>query len=283
MRAKYRWLRRIESLDPIEDHQEIYRLSMGHEFPWDYARALEFALFRTYCVPGILALLARTGEFRDRPQKRYDDTALLMLELVVNGYDSPRGREALRVVNRQHGRYAIGNDEMRYVLSTFIYDPIDWIDRYGWRPLSAHERIAGFEFYRQVGRRMGIRDIPGTYEEFRDFKTGYEAAHFAVAASNTEIGNYTVNLFASWFPAPLRPAARKGVLALLDPPMLAAFGFPPPPRALTRTAHLALRGRARFVRLLPPRRQSTFDREDLRNRTYPGYPKGYRPADLGAG
>ena len=114
---------------------------------------------------------------------------------------------------------------------------------------------------------MGIRGIPAGYEDFRDFKTGYEQKHFAPAASNTEIGNYTVNLFASWFPAPLRPVARKGVLALLDPPMLAAFGFPPPPRALTRTAHLALRGRARFVRLLPPRRRSTFDRDDRGNRT----------------
>jgi len=36
-----RWRRRIEELDPVRDHEEIYRISAGHEFPWDYTRALE--------------------------------------------------------------------------------------------------------------------------------------------------------------------------------------------------------------------------------------------------
>ncbi|MBY8854342.1 DUF2236 domain-containing protein, partial [Saccharothrix sp. MB29] len=85
-------------------------------------------------------LLAKTGEFERRAQQRYDDTALLMGELVEHGYDSPRGREALRVVNRLHGCHDISNDDMRYVLSTFVYDPVDWLDRFGWRPLTDHER-----------------------------------------------------------------------------------------------------------------------------------------------
>ena len=173
---RYRWVRQIEALDPVRDHEEIYRISAGCEFPWDYNRALEFALFRTYCVPSISALLDATGEFRDRPQQRYDDTALLMAELAAHGYDSPRGKEALRVINRLHGRYAISNDDMRYVLSTFIYDPIDWLDRYGWRRLTEHERIAAFHFYREVGVRMGIRDIPTGFAEFRRLKADYEAA-----------------------------------------------------------------------------------------------------------
>src|ERR1043166_7598532 len=121
---RYRWRRRIESLDPLADHQEIYRISVGYEFPWDYTRALELALFRTYCVPGISRLLAATREFELRPQRRYDDTALLMAEWPAQGSDSPRGKEALRVVNRMHGRYAIDNDDMVYVLSTFVYEPI---------------------------------------------------------------------------------------------------------------------------------------------------------------
>jgi hypothetical protein len=35
---RFRWLRRIEALDPERDHEEIYRISAGHEFPWDYQR-----------------------------------------------------------------------------------------------------------------------------------------------------------------------------------------------------------------------------------------------------
>ena len=96
MRRRYDLVRRIARLDPVADHLEIYQISAGQEFPWDYTRALEFALFRTYCVPSISALLAATGEFEKRPQQRYDDTALLMSEIATHGYDSPRGREALK-------------------------------------------------------------------------------------------------------------------------------------------------------------------------------------------
>ncbi|MFD0203825.1 MULTISPECIES: oxygenase MpaB family protein [Saccharothrix] len=272
--------RRITSLDPERDHVEIMRISSGYEFPWDYVRSLEFALFRTYCVPSISALLAKTGEFERRPQQRYDDTALLMAELVEHGYDSPRGREALRVVNRLHGRYEIANDDMRYVLSTFIFDPIDWITRYGWRPLTDHERLGAFHFYSAVGLRMGIKALPTTYASYLAFKREYDETHFTYSDTNRAIGQYTLDLFCSWYPAP-RALTSRAVLAMLDEPMLTAFGFPPQPAWLTRAADKALRLRAHTIRLLPPRRTPRLT-NDPKNRTYPGYPTGYRPADLGA-
>ena len=278
---RFRWLRRIEELDPVGDHQEIYRISAGLEFPWDYTRALELALFRTYCVPSISALLHATGEFRDRPQRRYDDTALLMAELAAHGYDSPRGKEALRVVNRAHGQFNIGNDDMLYVLSTFIYEPIDWLGRFGWRPLSDHERIAAFHFYREVGTRMGIRQIPTGFDAFRAYKSEYETRSFRYCETNQRVGEYTVGLFCSWFPAPLRPAVRVGVRGLLDPSMLIAFGFEPAPRWLRAAERAGLRARGRMVRMLPPRKRSRLGVAP-RNRTYPGYPNGYQPSDLGA-
>ncbi|GAA3653176.1 oxygenase MpaB family protein [Lentzea roselyniae] len=273
-------LRRISSLDPVADHEEIVRISAGLEFPWDYQKSLELALFRTYCVPTISGLLERTGEFERRPQKRYDDTAVLMAELVEHGYDSPRGREALRVVNRQHGRYDISNDDMLYVLSTFIYDPLDWIQQYGWRPLTHNEQLAAFHFYRAVGSRMGIRDIPSDFGEFRAFKTAYEKQHFAFAESNHRIGQYTLDLFCSWYPQVLKPVVSRAVVAMLDPSMVRAFGFAAPPAWVGALGRLALRVRALVVRRMPVRK--TLKLTSTPNRTYPGYPAGYRPSDLGA-
>ncbi|GLY53667.1 oxygenase MpaB family protein [Lentzea sp. NBRC 102530] len=278
--ARFANLRRIASLDPVTDHEEIMRISAGLEFPWDYQKALELALFRTYCVPTISGLLDRTGEFSRRPQKRYDDTAILMAELVEHGYDSARGREALRVVNRQHGRYDISNDDMLYVLSTFIYDPIEWISHYGWRPLTHVERQAAFHFYRAVGARMGIRDIPADYAEFRAFKETYEAEHFVYAPSNRRIGQYTLDLFCSWYPSVARPVVSRAVVAMLDPLMVRAFGFTAPPSWVGRLGRRALRLRAFVVRRLPVRK--TLKLTSAPNRTYPGYPRGYRPSDLGA-
>ncbi|WP_329787114.1 oxygenase MpaB family protein [Lentzea sp. DG1S-22] len=278
--ARFANLRRISALDPVTDHQEIMRISAGLEFPWDYQKALEMALFRTYCVPTISGLLERTGEFERRPQKRYDDTAVLMAELVEHGYDSARGREALRVVNRQHGRYDISNADMLYVLSTFIYDPIDWLRRYGWRPLTHNERLAAFHFYRAVGARMGIREIPAGYDEFLAFKTAYEQEHFVFAPSNRRIGQYTLDLFCSWYPSVARPVVSRAVVSMLDEHMVRAFGFTAPPAWVGAAGRLALRLRAAVVRRMPVRREVKLT--STRNRTYPGYPRGYRPSDLGA-
>ncbi|MDI9933333.1 oxygenase MpaB family protein [Rhodococcus sp. IEGM 1354] len=279
-RGRYGWLRRVEELDPVRDCHTIHRITAGYEFPWDYQRALEFALFRTYCVPTISALLARTGEFEKRPQKRYDDTSLLMSEMVEHGYDSERGRESLRTVNRMHAQYDISNDDMLYVLTTFIYEPIEWIDTYGWRRLHPHERLATFHFYSEVGKRMGIKDIPESYTEFAQFKLDYEERTFHFSEDNRRIGTYTLDLYCSWFPAALTPAVRQGVFALLDARMANAFGFPAGSPTLERAAVRALRTKARVERFLPTRKHSRTT-ADAGNKTYPGYPVGYSPRDLG--
>jgi ER-bound oxygenase mpaB/B'/Rubber oxygenase, catalytic domain len=275
------WIDEIAALDPVADAQAIYRISAGFEFPWDYRRSLELALFSTYCVPSISRLLDATGEFRVRPQQRYDDTVLLMAELAEHGCDSARGREALRVINRAHGRYVISNDDMLFVLASFVYEPIDWIDAYGWRALHPHERLAAFHHYRAVGKRMGITGIPADFAEFRAFKAAYEWRHFRYADSNRKVGTATVDLFCSWYPAPLRPLVRQALLALLPEPIRAAFGFPAARAGVAPLVRSALRARSAVVRPLPPRRRSKLAWEP-RNRTYPGYPTGWTPADLGA-
>ncbi|MDJ0359396.1 oxygenase MpaB family protein [Rhodococcus sp. H29-C3] len=280
-RGRYGWLRRIEELDPKVDNHEIHLITAGCEFPWDYQRALEFALFRTYCVPTISELLEKTGEFENRPQKRYDDTSLLMAEMLEHGYDSERGRESLRTINRMHGKYDIDNDDLLYVLTTFIYEPIDWIDRYGWRRLHPKERLATFHFYREVGIRMGIKNIPESYTEFARFKLDYEERTFRYTEDNHRVGKYTLDLFCSWFPTALHPAVRQGVYALMDDKMAHAFGFPAGSPTLRRIAVASLRAKARGERFMPKRRHSRTT-DDSKNKTYPGYPRGYRPSQLGA-
>jgi hypothetical protein len=158
--SQHQALTEILSLDPRRDHQRIMFLCAAHEFPFDMVRSLELALFRTFAVPSIAALLDRTGEFGERGQKRYDDTDLIMSQIYEFGYDSERGRQALERMNSIHGRFKIANDDFRYVLSTFIFEPIRWIDRFGWRRMVKQERLALFYFWCEVGRRMNIQDLP---------------------------------------------------------------------------------------------------------------------------
>lgn len=270
-------LRTIERLDPERDHQRIVHLSFGYEFPWDSIRALEVALYRTYCVPSISRLLDRTGEFHDRTQRRYDDTSILVAELCEWGYDSERGRDALARTNWAHGHYRIANDDFLYVLSTFIYEPVRWIDRFGWRATSPVERHGYYWFWRQVGTGMGITGIPDSYDAFESWARAYEREHFTFAVSNQRIGSATRDLFASWYPRPLAPLVRRGIYALLDDAMIEAFGFPTPRLLERRLVRGVLKARGRLVRLLPPRRTPRFF-TDLPNRTYPD---GYEISRLG--
>lgn len=182
--SRYAILREIQKLDPEKDDQCIVFLSSRYDFPFDTTRALEFALFRTFCVPSISALLDRTGEFHHRAQKRYDDTDLIVSQLMEWGYDSEQGKRALRRLNQLHGRFAIANEDFLYVLSTFVYEPIRWNERFGWRSMSEEERLGYFHFWRQVGRRMNIREIPTDYGAFERFNREYEAQHYRYAEAN---------------------------------------------------------------------------------------------------
>jgi hypothetical protein len=271
-------LDQILRLDPERDHQRICFLSACVDFPWDTTRSLELALFRTYAVPRMTELLVRTGEFTRHAQKRYDDTVLILAELLESGYDSERGRAAQRIMNRLHGLYSIRNDDFLYVLSTFVYEPIRWNARFGWRPLTEHERLAGFHFWRVVGQRMNIRTIPESFDELERFNVEYEQREFRYAESNRVIADATKALFRSWFPAPLGRLVDASIYALLDEPALDAFGYPHSNPATRRCVEAGLRLRAQVVRGLPRRRRPRL----LTETRHRSYPRGYRVDQLGA-
>src|SRR5438309_1344814 len=226
--SRYAVLHMIQRLDPERDHQRIVFLSSCHDFPFDTTRSLEFALFRTFCVPSVSTLLDRTGEFRQRSQKRYDDTDIIVSELMEWGYDSDRGQRALRRMNQLHGRFAIANEDFLYVLSTFIYEPIRWNARFGWRPMCEQERLSMFYFWREVGRRMNLKELPSDYDAFERYNRAYELQHYHYTPANQRVGSATrdlfLNMFLRWFPAPLRRLARPAMYAMMDEPILAAFG-----------------------------------------------------------
>ena len=271
-------LDRILRLDPVKDHHEIVYLDSCYEFPWDTTRSLEFALFRTFAVPTIGALLDQTGEFGQRPQKRYDDTDLIVSEILENGYDSERGRAALRRMNRLHGRFDISNDDFLYVLSTFVFEPIRWNARFGWREMVEREKLAQFYYWREVGRRMNIQSIPDDYAAFERYNVDYERQHFRFTEANRRVASSTRDMFLGWLlPRPLFRLGEPFVYALMDEPLLDAFGFPRPSPGMRRFVEGALKRRARLLRLWPDRRKPCL-RTTLKR---PTYPKGYRIEDLG--
>ena len=261
------YLREIRRLDPVADHRRIVYLDACFEFPWDTTRSLELALFRTFASPSIAARLDSTGEFGRAAQKRYDDTDLILSTIVEAGYDSEEGKRAIRQMNRIHGRFEISNEDFLYVLSSFVYEPIRWNARFGWRPLIEAEKLASFEYWREVGRRMAIKEIPDSYDEFQVYNEEYERREFRPTPEARRVGEATRDMFLAWFPGLPKRFGAQAIYALMDDPLREAFGFPRPPRAVRAAVESALRARARVVALLPPRRRPRL-RTKRRTRTY---------------
>jgi hypothetical protein len=269
---------RLATLDPKKDCEEIMYLLQCYEFPWDYERALEFALFRTYAVPSISALLYKTGEFVSRPRKRYDDTELILYEITENGFDSERGRAALRRMNQMHGRFPIANGDFLYVLSTFVFEPIRWIERFGWRELRDNEKQGIFRFYSELGRRMAIKAIPKDIDSFEQYNIEYERTHFRYAEANYHIGSATRDLLLGFYlPKFLWPLGKPFINAMMDDPLCDAFGFYKVPISLQHFVENLLKLRGKLLRYFPERRRPRLGTQAKR----PTYPDGYKIEGLG--
>ncbi len=268
----------IRQLDPVTDHQRIVFLTDCYEFPFDTTRSLELALFRTFAISKGTPLLLSTEEFTRRTQKRYDDTYLILAEMLEHGYDSPRGRAALRQMNRLHHRYPIPNDEYLYTLSVFVFEQIRWNARFGWRPFMEQEKLAIFHWWREVGRRMNIKSLPTDFDEFERFNVAYEQEHFSYAEANHQLACATRDMFLGWFlPKPLWPLGAPFIYAVMDDRLLEAVGFPKPAPTIRRLVEGALKLRGRIVRLMPPRQQPySFTHQRMRT-----YPEGYEIEQLG--
>lgn len=268
----------INLLDPQKDFRRINYLLTCCEFPFDMARALELALFRTFASPTGAAILDSTGEFGCRPQKRYDDTDIVLNEMLETGLSSPRGRTALRRMNVLHRRYDISNEDFVYVLSTFVCDPIRWIDRYGWRKLTEKEKQAIYFYWLNMGRHMNIRNIPPTLEELEHYNVEYERTHFRYSEATRRIAESSRDMFLNWAPAFIRPAGKWVIYAMLDEPVLSACGFPDPPTWLRNLVRASLKARGVAARFGPRLRRARL-RTVMYHRSYP---HGYRLEEIGA-
>ena len=268
----------ITALGP-DDYLRIYQLTVLYDFPKDARVGLNLAFYRVFAIPGIANLLVRTGEMLDRPAKRGYDTGLVMYELISHGFDHPRGREMVRLLNRVHRPWPITDEDYRYVIAAFTVVPLRWIDKRGWRALLPAEREASATFYRELGRRMNIPDLPADYAAAAALLDAYEARNMAPSPAGKQLMDTTQQFLVRKLPARLQRLGPTITSALLDdPPLTIALGLPSPPKGGRTVVDLAYTLRNTFIRLRKPAAASWF---------VPGrpvstvYPHGYQLADLG--
>lgn len=266
----------LSSPSQDDDYLHTFRHAFDETFGWEVRRGLELAIFHTFAVPAISEILDGTGEFTHRAQKRYDDTVAVLREIARDGPASPRGRAAIRRMNWIHRPYRISNDDLIYVLATFIVIPVRWIGRYGWRDLTAEEIRAAVQYYRTVGRLMGIRQLPQTYPEFAGYLDAYEREHHSFTEANRRLADSLITVIGSWAPRLARPAARSSVAAILGSRLRRDLGLPEPSRLIRAGVHAALLARAAVKRLIPPLRRPRRSPRRLRS-----YPHGYALSEVG--
>ena len=272
-----RWLGEIRTLDPERDCRRIVFIDTFHEFPFDTTRALELAFFKTFAVPSIAVLLDSTREFTERGQRRYDDTDLLISTFAEDGWDGAWGKRALRRMNQIHGRFQIANEDFLYVLSAMVLEPIRWNERFGWRRWTETERLGQLHFWREIGRRMAIDDIPETLAEVERLNAETERTRFARTEAGVRLAHAQCDVFLAWFPWLPRRIGARAIAALLDPNVVDMLGLEPATPGERDAVGAALRVRARVVSLLPPRRAPRL-RTTLPRRSYPD---GYELDELG--
>ena len=258
-RLRYRRARR-HALGRTASSEVINAIAQCED-PMLYRLSLEFALFRTYAIPSISKLLDATGEFRLRTCRRYDDTDLILRELTENGVRSARGEAAVGRLNCIHAQHVISNEDYVYTLSVFVLEPQRFFERWGWRKYARAERVAAAAMWREIGLRMGIKNVPETFEAFQAVNEAFEARHMTLAASNARVGDPTIALMLSTPPAawisrllPRGISLKCCVVALMDERLRLAMGYESAPAHLACALDAVLKLRAAVFRhLLPPR------------------------------
>jgi len=198
---------------------------------------------------------------------------------LENGFDSERGKAAIRRLNNIHSHFNISNEDFLYVLSTFVMEPVRWNARFAYRKSTQKEKETAYIFWREMAKRMNIKYVPGSFEEVEQFNLRYEKEKFAYCEGGRKVADSTLDLFLGWWlPTWLFRFGRPFVFAILDDHLLSAFHYKKPPAVFRIIIYGLMKIRAGIMAFIPLPTKPKL-RTQRKNRTYP---KGYEIPALGA-
>ncbi|SDQ03618.1 oxygenase MpaB family protein [Arthrobacter crystallopoietes] len=271
----------MESTDrlPYIGAAAAYRGTVMFDLAEEFEIGFFLSYYRNFSIPHIAQVLADTGEVHAQPSKRSMDTAIIMYELIEDGFDGARGRAIIDLLNRVHKGVKGTNEDFLYVLTTLLVVPIRFCDVHGRRGTTSDERNAATVFYAELAKRMRISHAFTSYDDAAEFLDDYERRFSAPSSEGAELMASTMSLFRERLP---RPAARLAapVLSVLfnDPQLSRSLGLPIPNRVMRASVHLGLRLRAAQLRRRRPRTRSRFNPGQAGSGVYPG---GYGLDELG--
>ncbi|HEY1213233.1 MAG TPA: oxygenase MpaB family protein [Bryobacteraceae bacterium] len=264
---------------PYADAAATYRRAVMFDLAEEFEIGFFLSYYRNFSIPHIAQVLALTGEVHARPSKRSMDTAIVMYELIEDGFDGARGQAMVDLLNRVHKGIRGTNEDFLYVLTTLLVVPIRFCDAHGRRGTTDEERQAATDFYAELAQRMRIDHAFMSYESAERFLNDYEEQFSAPSDAGAELMSSTMSLFRDRLPGPLAPLAAHVLSVLFDDSRLSrSLGLPVPNLVIRTAVHFGLRVRAAQLRRRPPRGQSRFNPGKAGSGVYPD---GYSIDELG--
>lgn len=250
---------------------------------FDLAEEFELGFFlsyyRNFAIPHLAATLSGTGEIEGRPAKRSFDTAIVMYELIEDGFEGERGQAMVDLLRRVHKGVPGSSEDFRYVLTTLLVVPIRFCDAFGRRPTTSAEKRAAVDFYQELASRMGIQGVGNGYEAAETFLDEYELCNALRSDAGDNLMSSTMGLFAERMPRVAATLIPQGLAFMIDDPRVAsALNLPSPSRLLQGILRTILKARGMQLRRRPERITSRFTPGQAGSSVYPG---GYRLRDLG--
>ena len=209
------------------DPYEAVRIIAFETFPWDIERSLEVALIHSFAIPSISSLLIKTGRLVHRTEERVARTDKLIMDLLWYGLSSTEGKATAEKIRNAHAQYPISNDEYLFVLSTFILEPIEWMEVYGPRPFTRDEKDAWFLFWSHFGKSMGIAHLPRDLGELRSWVRNFTNAHMYYAPDNKCLIDAVFGMLQKQIKIP-KFFLMNALASLFDPATCRALGLEPP-------------------------------------------------------
>lgn len=212
-----------------ETDTKSFMYIIEHDFPIEFLFAGELAQFETYGIPSIARLLHQTAQYEQDGLKRLDDTRATMYGIFNNPEGSAARTTMLDHLNWVHSHYQISNDDYLYTLLRMFFNPIEWIQTWGWRRLTEAEINGLTAKLVTIGKGMNIEFFSENYTDLYHWQKNYRNEHQAYSTANEAVTFGTIEGIKEHFPKGTRWISPYVVRAWLeDESVLKSLGLKKP-------------------------------------------------------
>ncbi|WP_280495861.1 hypothetical protein [Nocardia asiatica] len=275
-KRRWKWIRsEIERLDPAVDSERIVRLTSCQLAPRSLLvvhlfYTVGFVRFAGPPASAVSVDRGGTGMLYEQGVRRADETMFHLFSWIDDGVSSPATGKSLDYVRNWHSSVArswsmpLHTFQHSAAVFTLLYDRL--LRQVAGAPgLSAEQRHAQLVHWREVSERLGVADIPQTWQDMEEFLESYEhGPEFAFSEAGHRLANALIDQFATrWFPPPLRWFGRWLALALSEEHVIRTLEIPLPPAAFSYTVRYLTRVAVFAIRYALPDPPEVFRLSDI--------------------